>query len=247
MIRIEFDRGRAPLYIFAMAFFSILVSLFFPVQITPFVIALFFYPVFFYYVRRQKFFEALLSILFWAAIHTLIITFFFTLFPGFIEGRIKDSAWVGKPVGLLVRAPVVGVTFTQFFDLFYSSFLVRFIDLIYSIVLAGLSGGALALVALVNSVNSSAIWAAQNLASSGFSAAILSIQPWAVACGLGQAMVIIGVSSLFFAKLEKRKPDWSPVIRFLILGFAFVALGVYLEVSMGLTWQKAFEAALAGR
>ena len=232
MIRAEFDEGRAPLFVFAGALFSYLLSLAFPLWFAPFVIAFFLYPVFFYYVRRQKFAMALFSIVFWAGIHFLVITFFYLLFPGFMEGRIIGVTSVMQPLELLAGKPMWGIVGTHI------------IDFLFSALMAGLSGGALALVALVNSVNSSALWAAQNLELAGLSAAILSIKPHAIACGAGQAMAVIALSSVFFAKLEKRKPDWVRVSRFLIIGVLFVALGAYLEIFMGETWQTAFEAAV---
>ena len=232
MIRAEFDKGRAPLFIFAGALFSFLLSLPFPVWFAPFVSALFLYPVFFYYVRRQKFFMTLISIVFWSSIHFVFTAFFYLLFPGFMEGRIESVTSAIKPGGLLVGEP--------FLDLIAA----RFVDLLFSLLLAGLSGGALALVVIVDSVNSSALWAAQTLSSFGLSAAILSIKPEGAVCGLGGAISIIAISSLFFAKLENRNLDWAQAGRLLVLGALFVALGVYLEIIMGETWQTAFEAAV---
>ena len=127
MIRAEFDKGRAPLFIFAGALFSFLLSLPFPVWFAPFVSALFLYPVFFYYVRRQKFFMTLISIVFWSSIHFVFTAFFYLLFPGFMEGRIESVTSAIKPGGLLVGEPFLDLIAAPVCRSSFLSFTGRFI------------------------------------------------------------------------------------------------------------------------
>jgi hypothetical protein len=196
--------------------------------------ALFLFPPFFYYVRRQKFVQTLGVLLLWSLLQFGAIVAFGLLFPGFIDKLAGAGTWAINPLSETLQAEGMTKAITS-----------SGLDLLFVGVLSGVSGGALSIVAGIIEVNSIALATAKIFGSSGLSAALLSVKPWAVLIGIGHAMTIIAVASLFYAKLEKRKPDWEPVTRWLILGLAFVALGVYLELAISQTWNNALGAVIA--
>ncbi|MGK7346256.1 MAG: hypothetical protein ACNS63_10675 [Candidatus Nitrospinota bacterium M3_3B_026] len=228
-LREAFRDGAAPFYVLGAAPFALLVSFAFPYAFSPFILAASLFPPFFYYVRREEYSKTFWIMILWAAVHFSLTGVLTGMAPDFMAGRLHaapavSSAFAGDP------APLAGQ---------------RLVELLITVVLSGLSGGAFALVAWADAAGGAGVRAGGFLAGegSGWTAFFLSLAPWEAACHVGRAMAAISAAAVFYMKLERRPVKLDYPVRYLALALAFTALGVYLELRLAPAWMEALAAA----
>ncbi|MBF0171035.1 MAG: hypothetical protein HQK87_08110, partial [Nitrospinae bacterium] len=124
-------------------------------------------------------------------------------------------------------------------------------DFLFTVVLSGLSGGALPLVAAAAAGSGTGVMAGGFFATYGWSggtveAAFLSLPPWSLITFVGNLMGAVAAASWFAMKLEKRPVNAMPLIRYGLLGISLVLFAVVLHFLLGPTWEEAYRAALSG-
>lgn len=205
---------------------SALLSLFLPGAVAPFVTAFFVFPIYFYYVRKEMYKEALWLMAFCALLQiTAIVSI------GMATGS-NLSGW---------SVEVFQADISQDGD-YYLVWLTlsRFADLVLTAMLSLVSGGAFAVILGVLAVNHSASSIISVLLSgSGWDAVFLDMEPWGVARIVGHAMVAMAFASVFYMKLEKRPLSLKGPIRLLVFGVAFAVMDIYLQHRLGTLWHNA--------
>ncbi len=237
-IREEFTAGGWRWYMAAGVPMATLIAALTPPAFDPFVVATFLFPLFFWFIRRGRLAAALWSGLGWLTAHALLVAFLVgwdrpVYLPAFTGPA--DFGWNGAPAtdyGALIDAAGKGMA-----------------DFIFTLALAGISGGALPLVAAVSLANDTGVAVGGLFATFGgggtMEAAFLSVRPWGVFSFVGSLMGAIAMARWFALKLEGRPVDPTPLIRYGILGFSLVAFALYLQYLLGPSWETAYGSALS--
>lgn len=233
-LRQEFENGHAIFYIIAAAPFSLMVSFVFPGPIIPFVQAAFAFPVFFFFVRRGAYSKTFWMMAAWAVFQMAVVGGLAAIEPEFMAEKLygwKGAEWFSLP-------PISEESLA-------SLAVWRALKLVMIGAFAAISGGAFALVAGAIAINGAAFTAGGLLAKGkGWAAAMMLLEPWSLSYLTGAALAAVGVSAFFYMVLERRPLEKFKPVRIAILGVAFVALGVYLEFSLGPVWRSAVASAL---
>lgn len=207
LLRREFDSGRAGLYVFVLTPISILTAFAFPPSFLPFITAAAFFPVYFYYTRRENHFMALVLLGVWALMSFSELSFVVSLGPEAI----------GKALGLSKQGS----------DL--ASFAWKMADVVYSMALAAVSGGAFFVIKAAMKINDAAFNFGNLLSQGNPVGALLSLNPWKLMTSLGHALAAQGSSSVFYSKLEGARIHWGKIGWLISAGFALAVAGVLGE------------------
>lgn len=208
-LRREFDSGGAGFYVFVVTPVSLLLAFALPASFTPFIMAAAFFPVYFYFTRRENHFKAILYLAVWAMMEFSELSFALSFNP---------SA-VGAALGLTAPNQLSTV------------FGWRMADLVYSSALSVISGGAFFLVKAVIKINDAAYHFASLLYAGNMAGAFFSLAPWKLITGLGHVLAAQGSASVFYAKLESRNVNWKKTAWLILAGLALAIAGWLIEVS----------------
>jgi len=214
----DFDSGKTLLYIFAATPLSMVFAYPLPAAFTPFVLAAFAFPVFFYYARRERYFSALLMTGAWGAFEFVIASLIFMLEPNGTALRFVSFG--------VAQAPFSSIMGGAHGDLWAMAYSVM--DAVYYAILAGISGGAFFLALLAAKLNEAALAFAHAKQLHGFTGAFLAIRLDHIAGWLGQILFALGPSAIFYMKLERRRVDITRPIAVMALGVLIIFLSQFL-------------------
>lgn len=206
-LRREFDSGGAGFYVFIATPVSLLGAFALPSSFAPFIMAAAFFPVYFYFTRRENHFKAILFLAMWAMMEFSALSSVVALSP--------DVA--GGALGLNVPNPLA------------TAFGWRVTDLIYSAVLSVASGGAFFLVKAAVKINDSAFHFGSLIYAGNVKGAVFSLAPWKLITGLGHVLTAQGSACVFYAKLEGGNVNWKNATRLILAGLAIGVAGWALE------------------
>ncbi|MBI4666102.1 MAG: hypothetical protein HY751_06820 [Nitrospinae bacterium] len=210
----EFDSGRAPLYVMAATPVALMAGFILPPPFAPALSAFFFFPVFFYYTRREAYGKLFSLSVFWIFIH-------FTLVMG-------ASAIATAPSG-----PPMEQDWVYFIRSGFEAFdpARSIAALIYSCMLSVVSGGVLFLFRTAMVVSHAAQTAGSFLNEGKDMSVLLSpARLLALARGAGHLMAGMGLSTVFYMKLESRPVVWDGPAKVIITGVAIVLASIFLEM-----------------
>lgn len=206
-LRREFDSGGAGFYVFIVTPVSLLAAFVFPPSFAPFIMSAAFFPVYFYFTRRENHLKAMLCLAVWAMMEFSGLSFAVSFSP---------SA-VGAALGLTAPNPLK------------MAFGWRMADLVYSSALSVVSGGAFFLVKAAVKINDSAFHFGSFLYAGNLAGAFYSLAPWKLITGLGHVLAAQGSASVFYAKLEGGNVNWKKTAWLILSGLAMGATGWLLE------------------
>lgn len=208
ILRREFDSGEAGFYVFVVTPVSLLIAFTLPPSFTPFIMAAAFFPVHFYFTRRENHFRAILYLSVWAMM-------------GFAELSLAVSfnpPAVGAALGLAEPNPLP------------TAFGWRIADLVYSSALSVVSGGAFFLVKAVMKINDAAYHFGSLLYARNVAGAFFSLAPWKLITGLGHVLAAQGSASVFYARLEGVNVSREKISWLMFAGLALAIAGWLMEV-----------------
>ncbi len=233
----QYPRGAALVYLLVAIPLASLISLFLPGTFSPMVTAAFTFPVFFYFTRREQYRDTFLMITFGAILQFMIVAALTTFYKEIVTQWTVDFGEIAMFGGIRIEWDNSVLTMVS-----------KAAGLLFTALIALVSGGALALFAGVAVVNSVAINVGGLITDgSGWTVAVMSVAPWEISRFIGHSLISIGVAALFYIKIEKRRYNFNGLAEPLTLGIIFVLLDIYLELEMGEAWRSAQMAALSLR
>lgn len=206
-LRRQFDSGGAGFYVFVATPIALLLAFALPSSFAPFVAAAAFFPVYFYFTRRESHLKAILFFAAWATMEFSALSSVVSLNPDV----------VGAALGL--TAPNTLAT----------AFGWRMADLAYSSLLSIASGGAFFLVKAAVKINDAAFHFGIFLGAGNLSGAFSALAPWKLVTGLGHVLAAHGSACVFYAKLEGVKVNWKSATRLTLAGLIIGVAGWALE------------------
>jgi hypothetical protein len=238
-MRDEFSSGRWRWYVIGAVPAALMVAALLPAVFAPFVLAGPLFTIFFYHVRAGRHGAAFFGVLFWLLYQYGLVALLVGLDPPFFAAAFAgshDFGWTSAPAVTAAALATAGID--------------ELTDFVFTLILGGVSGGALPLVPATAAINAAATVAGRLLYDHGFtgaavSAAILSVRPWLVAGFVGRLMGVVGIGTLFYMKIERRPMTYKPFIQWLVLGFGFFLLNLYLQYYLGAVWEQAYRDAVA--
>ncbi|VAX25319.1 hypothetical protein MNBD_NITROSPINAE02-664 [hydrothermal vent metagenome] len=233
----QYPRGAALVYLIIAIPLASLISLFLPGTFSPMVTAAFTFPVFFYFTRRELYRDTFLMIVFGGILQFAIVALLTTFYKDIVTQWTVDFGEIAMFGGIRIEWDNSVLTMVS-----------KAVGLLFTAVMALISGGALILFSGVAVINSVAINMGGLITDgSGWTVAFMSVTPWELSSFIGHGLVSIGVASLFYIKIEKRGNNFNGLVEPLTLGIIFVLLDIYLELEMGEAWRSAQMAALSLR
>jgi hypothetical protein len=206
-LRRQFDSGGAGLYVFVATPVSLLIAFALPSPFAPFVAAAAFFPVYFYFTRRENHLKAMLFFAAWAMMEFAALSSVVSLNPDV----------VGPALGLGAPNPLA------------PDFGWRMADLVYSALLSIVSGGAFFLVKAAVKINDAAFHFGIFLGAGNLAGAFSALASWKLVTGLGHVLTAHGSAGVFYSKLEGVKVNWKNATRLTLAGLAIGVAGWALE------------------
>lgn len=200
-LRRQFDSGGAGFYLFVSTPVALLLAFGLPSSFAPFLTAAAFFPVYFYFARREDHLKAILFFCAWAMMEFSALSSVVSLNPDV----------VGPALGLAAPNPLA------------APFGWRMADLLYSALLSVASGGAFFLVKAAVKINDAAFYFGTFLGAGNLTGAFSALAPWKLVTGFGHVLIAHGAAGVFYAKLEGAVAKWRTAA---ILTLAGVSVGV---------------------
>ncbi|MFB3897777.1 MAG: hypothetical protein ACE14V_15915 [bacterium] len=228
-------------YAIFIAIFSCLLGVLIPGKwALPILNTLGIYPLFSYQIRHQQYRRALIQMLVWAVVMSIVVILLSTYFNPMMESKIIRGKQYRDEMVTWVKTGVGEESTPNQFIPKHLMHLVAFS------LLTIITGGFAALfmgAVLLNYMNFY-VGSLYAHTTNPLIVLIFGWQPWAIIRVIGYIALAIGLSELFFSFLNKRPLNKIAVKNYVLGGFFCIILDLFLKTILAPTWQKVLQTAI---